>query len=91
MIRAVLDPHVLISAFISERGSSPGCIVRAWREGVLELVVSPKLLAEVLDRPKFERQSAGGRANAYVRTLAAGATRLDDPPEPPPVSPDSDD
>lgn len=94
MIRAVLDPNVLISAFISPRGSSPDRIVRAWREGAFELVVSPKLLAElteVLDRPKFRRQSADGRASAYVRTFAAGASRHGDPPDPPAVSPDADD
>lgn len=94
MIRAVLDPNVLISAFIAQRGSSPDQIVRAWRDGEFELVVSPKLLAElreVLARPKFRRQSAGGRAEAYIRTLASGASRYDDPPDPPRVSRDAGD
>lgn len=94
MIRAVLDPNVLVSAFISRLGSSPDRIVRAWRAGAFELVVSPKLLAEltdVLHRPKFAQQAAVGRANAYVAALAADADRLDDPSDPPSVSPDADD
>ena len=94
MIRAVIDPNVLVSAFISRRGSSPDRIVRAWRAGAFELVVSPKLLAEltdVLHRPKFAQQAADGRADAYVAALTADASRLDDPPDPPSVSPDADD
>ncbi|HVS29265.1 MAG TPA: putative toxin-antitoxin system toxin component, PIN family [Solirubrobacteraceae bacterium] len=94
MTRAVLDPNVLVSAFISQRGGSPDLIVRAWREGALELVVSPQLIAEltdVLDRPKFARQAAGGRAEAYIAGLAGDALQIEDPPDRPAVSPDSSD
>jgi putative PIN family toxin of toxin-antitoxin system len=94
VIRAVLDPNVLISAFIGRRGSSPDRIVRAWRDGAFELVVSPTLLAElstVLARPKFARRAAGDRASAYVRTLAAGASRPDDPVQRAALSPDPGD
>ncbi len=94
MIRAVLDPNVLVSAFISQRGSAPDRIVRAWLEGAFELVTSPQLIAElgdVLARPKFARQAADGRAEAYLATLAGDALQTDDPPDPPSVSPDADD
>ncbi len=94
MTRAVLDPNVLVSAFISQRGGAPDRIVRAWREGAFELVVSPALIAELTDvlaRPKFARQAAEGRAEAYVAALAGDAVQIDDPPDPPPVSPDSSD
>lgn len=94
MTRAVVDPNVLISAFISQRGSAPDRIVRAWREGAFELVVSSHLIAEltdVLGRPKFDLQAAGGRADAYVAALSGDALRIDDALEPPRVSPDRDD
>ena len=94
MTRAVLDPNVLVSAFISQRGGAPDRIVRAWREGAFELVVSPQLIAEltdVLTRPKFARQAAEGRADAYIAALAGDALQIDDPPDPPSVSPDSGD
>jgi len=90
LTRAVLDPNVLISAFISQRGGAPDRIVRAWREGAFELVVSPSLIAEltdVLGRPKFARQAAEGRAQAYIAALAGDAMQIDDPPDPPAVSP----
>ena len=94
MTRAVLDPNVLVSAFITRRGGSPDRIVRAWREGAFELVVSPRLLAELADvlaRPKFALQSAEGRAEAYIAAIAADAITIDDPPDPPAVSPDRGD
>jgi putative PIN family toxin of toxin-antitoxin system len=94
LTRAVLDPNVLVSAFISPRGSAPDRIVRAWREGAFELVVSPLLIAEltdVLHRPKFARQAAQERAESYVAALAGDAVHIDDPSDPPSVSPDADD
>ncbi|MCA1681102.1 MAG: putative toxin-antitoxin system toxin component, PIN family [Actinobacteria bacterium] len=94
MTGAVLDPNVLVSAFISQRGGAPDRIVRAWREGAFELIVSPQLIAEladVLTRPKFAIQAAEGRAEAYIAGLAGDALMIDDPPDPPAVSPDSSD
>jgi putative PIN family toxin of toxin-antitoxin system len=94
LTRAVVDPNVLVSAFISQRGGSPDLIVRAWREGAFELVVSPQLIAEltdVLGRPKFALQASDGRADAYIAALAGDAIEIDDPPDPPAVSPDSTD
>jgi putative PIN family toxin of toxin-antitoxin system len=94
LTRAVIDPNVLISAFISQRGGSPDLIVRAWREGSFELVVSPRLveeLTDVLARPKFAVQAAEGRAEAYIAAFVDDAIQADDPPDPPPVSPDRGD
>ena len=94
MIRAVIDPNVLISAFISQRGSAPDRIVRAWREGAFELIVSAQLIAEltdVLSRPKFARQAAEGRGESYIAALAGDAITIGDPSDPPSVSPDRDD
>jgi putative PIN family toxin of toxin-antitoxin system len=94
LTRAVLDPNVLVSAFISQRGSAPDRIVQTWREGAFELLVSPQLIAELADvlaRPKFARQAAEGRAEAYIAALAGDAIQIDDPPDPPRVSPDKSD
>jgi putative PIN family toxin of toxin-antitoxin system len=94
LTRAVLDPNVLVSAFISQRGGPSDRIVRAWREGAFELVVSPQLIAELTDvlaRPKFAVQAADGRAEAYVAALAGDALMIGDPPDPPAVSSDSGD
>jgi putative PIN family toxin of toxin-antitoxin system len=91
LTRAVLDPNVLVSAFISQRGSSPDRIVRAWREGAFELVVSPQLIAElteVLGRPKFAFQAADGRVDAYIAALTGDAIAIHDLPDPPSESPD---
>ncbi|HEY5261417.1 MAG TPA: putative toxin-antitoxin system toxin component, PIN family [Solirubrobacteraceae bacterium] len=90
----VLDSNVLVSAFISQRGATPDRIVRAWREGAFELVVSPRLIAEltdVLGRPKFKAQAGDGRARAFIAALASDALRIEDPPDPPSVVADVDD
>jgi uncharacterized protein len=94
LIRAVLDVNVLVSAFISQRGAAPDRIMRAWREGAFELVVSPKLIAELVDvlgRPKFKDQAGDGRAQAFVAALAGDALRIEGPPDPPSLLADPDD
>jgi putative PIN family toxin of toxin-antitoxin system len=83
VIRAVVDPGVLVSAFIGRRGSVGDRIVRAWRSGKVELIVSQLLLDElsgVLARPKFARAARDGRAVDFVGALRAGATMVEDPP-----------
>jgi len=82
VIRAVVDPGVLVSAFIGRQGSVPDRIVRAWRTGRVELVVSIALLDElsdVLARPKFARATREGRALDFVGALRVGASTVSDP------------
>ncbi|MGH2872050.1 MAG: putative toxin-antitoxin system toxin component, PIN family [Solirubrobacteraceae bacterium] len=84
MTRAVVDPGVLVSAFIGRQGSVADRIVRAWRAGRIELVVSETLLgelADVLARPKFAHVARDRRAVDFVAALRAGTTFLSDPPE----------
>lgn len=93
MIRAVLDPNILVSALIARDGP-PGRIVRAWSEGAFEMVISPRLIAElteVLARPKFKPQASAGRAEAFIAAIAHDAERFEDADDPPGVSPDPDD
>ncbi len=93
MRRVVLDPNVLISARLSPNGT-PGQLLIAWMDGQFELVVSPKLLAElagVLDRPKFRRWLTTEEARKFVGTLRTGATLIDDPSKVALSTPDPDD
>lgn len=56
MPRAVLDTNILISAFITPRGT-PAKVLQAWRAGRFDLVTSPPLLLELreaLSRPHLK-------------------------------------
>jgi hypothetical protein len=67
--RVVIDPGVLVSAFISSRRAAPALLVDALLDGRFEMVVTPKLIAEltdVLGRAKFSLnacQFGGGLTN----------------------------
>jgi predicted nucleic acid-binding protein len=66
---AVVDPSVLVSAFLGRADAAPGQLVRAWRDAHFTMIVCPLLLdelAEVLARPKFERWASEDRGPAYV-------------------------
>lgn len=61
----------------------PDRIVRAWRAGRIELVVSRGVLEElsgVLARPKFASAAREGRAIDFVEALRVGASLVNDPP-----------
>lgn len=93
MLRAVLDVNVLISATIVRLGA-PGEIVRHWRAGAFDLVVSPTLVAE-LDRVLSEPRIARRVDAAFVAVLRAEIMRdariVDDPPAERVVPRDPDD
>lgn len=93
MWRVVLDPGVLVAALISKKGA-PAQLLLEWRAGHFELAVSPLLLRElgrVLTRDKFRRYVSLDEAEHYVRMILRGATLVEDPPEPPPLTPDPGD
>jgi putative PIN family toxin of toxin-antitoxin system len=80
-VRAVLDANVLISAILSRRGS-PARLLTAWQAGAFELVVSPKLLAELaraLAYPKLARLVPPADADAFVAWIARSAVLATDP------------
>jgi len=86
-VRAVLDPNVIISGLLSGTGA-PARLLAAWQEGRVEVIVSPMLLAELeraLAYPKLRAHISAQDATAAVGLLAAGATSVDDPPQPPAV------
>jgi uncharacterized protein len=86
--RLVLDPGVLVSAIITPAGP-PAELLRAAREGRIDLVVSPRLLAElagVLSREKFRAYLSLDEVGEYVEGLALLAETVADPREIPSVS-----
>jgi len=83
-VRAVLDPNVLISALLSPAGA-PAELLRAWREGRFELLVSPQVLAELhraLAYPKLRQRIAADEAKEYLAWLEQNAERVADPSSP---------
>lgn len=93
-MRAVLDTNVFISALIAPNGA-PAKIFLAWLDGEFELIVSPRLLAE-LERALGYRKLRGRVTNSETRVLLdllrAAADLRDDPTEAPPAhSGDPDD
>jgi len=80
MYRVVLDPGVLIAALISARGA-PRALLAAWVDGAFELVVSPKVFAElarVLKLPKVRPYVRDLEARAFIALLERFATLCPD-------------
>lgn len=93
MLRAVLDPGVLIAAIISSKGA-PAHLLLLWLEGAFELFASPQLLEElrqVLLRDKFRRYASSEEAEAYLQTINRLAIVVEDPNDIPRVSKDPGD
>lgn len=74
-MRAVLDPNIYVSGLLSPAGV-PAAVLRAWRDGRFEAVVSPSLLSElerVLAYPKLRKRIASEQAAAFLDYLEANA------------------
>ncbi|HEY1451042.1 MAG TPA: putative toxin-antitoxin system toxin component, PIN family, partial [Solirubrobacteraceae bacterium] len=84
-MRAVLDANVIISGVLSPEGA-PARLLVAWREGAFELIVSPKLLAE-LDRafayPKLRSRVGSDQAQSLLDWLGHLASLVEDVDEAP--------
>jgi predicted nucleic acid-binding protein len=86
MIRALVDTNVLVAAFVGPADSAADAVLAAQREGEFEMVLSPRMLAEldgVLRRPALARIADGGRGNAFVRHIADSALFAHDVYDPP--------
>jgi putative PIN family toxin of toxin-antitoxin system len=82
----VFDPGVFVSAVITPAGS-PGQLVERLQGGEFELVVSPRVLAELEDvllRAKFRRHIGTDEAKKFLAMVREEATVVPDPSEPPP-------
>lgn len=83
MLRAVLDVGVIVSGVLTA-GGPPGQIVDRWREGELDLLVSPALLAElerVLAYDKLRSRVNPEDAQELVAELRRHAVLVEDPEE----------
>jgi putative PIN family toxin of toxin-antitoxin system len=92
-VRAVLDPNVLISALLSQRGA-PAQILLRWVRGEFELVVSEALLAELtraLAYPRLSARTSEADAEEFVDCLRQSAVMAADPVDTPARSPDPGD
>ena len=80
-MKAVLDANVLISAVLAPTGA-PAKVLRLWLEGAYELVISPRLLAE-LDRalayPKLRARVPAQEAGELLELLGRHAQVVPDP------------
>lgn len=93
MIRAVLDPGVLVAALLSSQGA-PAQLVRLLVKGHFQLVLSPKLIEEterVLQRPKFRDYVSLEEVRDYLAFLVRWGELVPDPPESPGLCPDPGD
>ena len=81
MPRAVLDTNVLVSALISPSGPSARLLLEL-RAGAFELVVSPRLLDELLEvlrRDKFRHYVTEADVEAYVELIRSESVVHEDP------------
>lgn len=92
--RAVLDTGVFVSALIAPSGK-PAKLIEWAQGGEFELIVSPKLLAELEDvllRDKFRRYVGVEKVETFLEVVRREATVVPDPTEPAPIkSADADD
>jgi uncharacterized protein len=87
VLRAVLDPNVIISGLLSATGA-PADVLRAFDRGELDVVTSPKLVDELRRAPaypKLRRYISEEDAAAVVAWLDDSAIAVADPDDPPSV------
>ncbi len=80
-MRAVLDPNVIISGVLSAEGA-PARILHAWRQGRVEVIVSPQLLEELrraLAYPKLRRRVTEVDAARLMSWVSQAGVAADDP------------
>jgi uncharacterized protein len=92
-LRAVIDPGVYIAATLSSIGA-PAQLMRLWRLRHFDVIISPKLLAELdrtLRRDRFRERVTLADVDDLVDELRRTAQLVDDPAHPPPLSRDPGD
>ena len=86
-VRAVLDVNVLISGALAPAGV-PAAILRAARDGVFEMIISGRLVAELertLAYSKLRQRIPADPAAAFTAWVRGLGTMTEDPAGPPPV------
>lgn len=83
MIRAALDANVLVSGILGalRETSTPGAILRAWRDRHFELITSDHIRAEVeralTQDPYFSARLTPEQVSADLASLAIDATQAE--------------
>ena len=93
MIRAVLDPGVLIAGALSGTGA-PAKLLRWLEMGAFDLIVCPHLLEElrcVFTYRKIRKRIAGAEAAGFLEILELIAVHVSDPTDVPPACRDPND
>jgi putative PIN family toxin of toxin-antitoxin system len=89
-MRVILDTNVFVSAVFF--GGEPGRILEAWRDGEVQLVLSPDILEEYIDvLHRLEMLYPPVEADPIIELVLAGSEIISAPPLKEPVSPDPDD
>ncbi len=89
-MRVILDTNVLISGIFF--GGPPATILRAWRDGKVQFVVSTEILKEYDEVAKrLSRRYPGIEVGPLLMLLARNAELVDAATLPLPVSTDPDD
>jgi putative PIN family toxin of toxin-antitoxin system len=81
LLRAVVDPGVLVSALLSPHGA-PARVYLRWLGGEFELIVCAHLLEElggVLLRPKVREVASRDEVGEFVEVIQRGAVTRPDP------------
>jgi putative PIN family toxin of toxin-antitoxin system len=81
LIRVLLDTNLIVSGLLTIDGP-PARLLLAWGVGAFEVIMSPRLLAElegVLARPKIRRRIGEADAASFVEWMHRTAIWVDDP------------
>lgn len=89
-MKVVVDTNVVISGVLF--GGNPGRVLEAWRDGLIELVVSAEVLDEYRDvGERLEDQFPGVSLSPFLALVVANATIVRPEPLPSSASKDPDD
>ncbi len=89
-MRVVLDTNVFVSGIFF--GGPPGDVLSAWRDGVIEIVVSREIVTEyVRVGERLSARFPGVDLNPALELLSATVTLVVAPPLPEPACRDADD
>lgn len=90
MTRAVLDTNVLIAGILTPAGS-PAALLRSWRRGEFDIVLSPASIEELrraLGYPKIRKRVSEDDGGRFVDSLVRATIMVPDPDQIPPISRD---
>lgn len=77
-MRVVLDTNILV-AFLLTRGPTISAILDGWEKGMLDVLVSPSIIAEVrstLEKPELRRRIRPDAAQALLEALEKDAVHV---------------